>query len=605
MDGRPSAGVPEDWTHHRVVFSSPGTFDDAMRNGAIDKWSKVENEPRYQIQQLRRRLWQRPESEGGHGRESLLKTDWSMDMGPGATVGTGQYPTKFTFATTTASCSDWVAYNTGLAGVSAGQANIVAYSNLYDTTCTAPNPSVYWSYFTGTGKAATSPVISLDGTKIAFIENPASGAAVLRILAWQAGQGTPAAAYTPDEVYTNTTAGSGSNTAWNTTNCPMTDSCLISIAFQDADQDTSSAPFYNYSTDTLYVGDSSGKLHEFTGVFTGTPGEVVTTWPIAVSGNMLTSPVYDSGSGNVYVADSGGFLYAYLATTAAQVLTTSKLTYASGTVGIVDSPMVDSTAGKVYVFVGGDANITTVGCDPGAAGFGCSGVFQFPTTGTGSTGTGTGVCNPISKTVWSGSLCGVESEYGKATTTTPTMYDGAFDQIYLTTAAGTAGNLWGCAPKAASEPRLAYTTIQASGSIVVTGVVGSAATAIASLTSATATCSPVTEIYGSGGGTTDYIFLSVSAKGKVGTINASPSCATGCVYNFAVGDGTTLAVPTEATQGIISTTGSSGIIIDNALGATGESQIYYTPIGSLACAGNGSTGNGTGGCAVQTSQKAP
>jgi hypothetical protein len=154
---------------------------------------------------------------------------------------------------------------------------------------------------------------------------------------------------------------------------------------------------------------------------------------------------------------------------------------------------------------------------------------------------------------------------------------------------------------------LSYTTIQSSGSLLATGVVGIASTAISSLTSATATCSPVTEIYGSGGGTTDYIFLSVSANGNVGTINASPSCTTGCVYNFAVGNGTTIAVPTQATQGIISTTGSSGIIIDNALGATGESQIYYTPKGSLACSGqnSGSLGTGTGGCAVQTSQTAP
>ena len=35
-----SGGVPEDWTHHHVVFSNPGTFDDAMRNGEIDKWAQ-------------------------------------------------------------------------------------------------------------------------------------------------------------------------------------------------------------------------------------------------------------------------------------------------------------------------------------------------------------------------------------------------------------------------------------------------------------------------------------------------------------------------------------------------------------------------------------
>jgi hypothetical protein len=605
-DARPGAGVPEDWSHHHVVFSNPGSFDDAMRNREVDKWSGVVHDPRYQIQQLRRGLWRRPDEGAFQRPDPLLRTDWSMDLGAGATAGAGQYPAKYTFSTTTASCSDWVAYNTSVAGVSGGQANIAAFSNLYDTTCAAPNPSVAWAYFTGTGKAATSSILSADGTKIAFIENPASGAAILRILAWHAGQGTPTAASTPEKEYTNTTAGDVSNTAWNATNCPAADSCLISVAFQDGDQDTSSAPFYNYSNDTLYVGDSTGKLHQFTGVFRGTPGEVVSAtapvWPVTVSANKLTSPVYDSGtSGNIFVADSGGHLYGVKASTGALAMTSSKLTYAAGTVGIVDGPVVDSTTEKVYVFVGDDANTSTSSLACGAA-TGCSGVFQFAAS---DTTTGTGACVATSAIAWSGTNCGEESVYGRGTTTTPTMYDGTFDQIYYA-GTGTTGNLWGCDPHAASEPRLSYTTLQSTGGIVPSGdVLGTALTAISALTSATATCSPVTEIYGSGGGTTDYIFLSVSASGSVGTINTSPSCTTGCVYNFAVGNGTTIAVPAKATQGIISTTGSSGIVIDNALGATGESQIYYTPIGAMACAGNGTTGSGTGGCAVQTSQKAP
>ncbi len=531
-----------------------------------------------------------------------------MYLGPAATVGAGQYPAKYTFATNTASSSDWVAYNTGAAGVSGGQANIVSYSNLYDTTCAAPNPSVAWSYFTGTGKALNSPVISADGSKIAFIENPASGAAVLRIVAWHAGQGTPTASKAPDHLYTNTSAGNAANTAWNTTNCPTSGSCMISVPFQNGDQDTSSAPFYSYNTDTLYVGDSAGKLHQFTGVFGGSPGEVTTNWPVTVSTFKLTSPVLDSGTatatGNIFVADSGGFLYGVKPTTHAVVMKSSQLTAASNTVGIVDSPLVDSTSEQVYVFVGGDANTTTtVGCQPGTTGFGCSGVFQFAAT---NTTIGTGVCNPTSTTAWSGTNCGVESDYGIGTAAEPTIYDGAFDNIYLSSSTGTAGNLWTCESVRNSVPRLSYVPIQASGSIVATGtVLGIATTAIPTLTSGAAACSPVTEVYGSAGGTTDYIFLSVSASGTVGTINASPACTTGCLYNFAVGNGTTIAVPTQATQAIAAASGSSGIVVDNTLAATGESQIYYTPLASQACAGNGTTGNGTGGCAVQTSQKAP
>ena len=117
--------------------------------------------------------------------------------------------------------------------MSSGQANIVAYSNLYGTTCSTPVPSVYWAYYSGGGKALTSPIISLDGTKVAFVENPArSGAAILRILAWQPSQGTPAAAATPTHSYTNGAVGAGGNTTWNTTNCPAGNSCMISVAFQ-------------------------------------------------------------------------------------------------------------------------------------------------------------------------------------------------------------------------------------------------------------------------------------------------------------------------------------------------------------------------------------
>jgi len=612
MGGNPGPGIPEDWSHHHAIFSNPGTFDDAMRNGTIDKWSKIVNEPRYQIQQLRHNLWQQPGMGWGHESGPLLKTDWSMNLGSGATVGAGQYPAKYSF-NGNASCSDWIAYNTGLAGASGGQANIVAYSNLYDTTCSGSNPSVYWAYFSGTGKATTSAVISLDGSKIAYIENPASGAAILRIIEWKSGQGTPAAAATPQVEFNNAQVGAAGNKAWSS--CTAGESCMISVPFQNGDQDTTSSSFYVYFgtySDTIFVGDNNGKLHQFTGVFNGTPAEVTTNWPVSVSANALTNPVYDTGtSGNIFVADrgaTGGFLYAVSPSTHAKVLTTSKLTYASGTVGIVDGPLMDSNAQMVYVFVGSDANTTTtVGCEPGKVtpDNGCSGVFQFPAS---TTGTGTGACNPTSTTAWpTNSICGEEAVFGTGTVTTPTTYDGAFDQIYYATAAGTAGNLWTCNQHLSSEPRLSYVPIQANGIFVASGsnITVNATTAITTLASAQATCSPLTEIYGAGGTTNDYVFAAVSANGSVGTINTSPSCTGGCVYNFLVGNGATISVPTKATQAIQSTGGSSGIVIDNKGAGTGESQIYYTPMANMACVGNGSTGSGTGGCAVQTSQSAP
>ena len=93
----------------------------------------------------------------------------------------------------------------------------------------------------------------------------------------EAGQGTSAnTPATPDTVTidpaTYVTCRGGST------------SCLLRLSFANGNDDTNSAPFYNYATDTLYVGDNTGFLHKFTGVFNGTPAEVTSKgWPARVS----------------------------------------------------------------------------------------------------------------------------------------------------------------------------------------------------------------------------------------------------------------------------------------------------------------------------------
>jgi len=126
-------GIPEDWSHHHLVFSPPSTPEHRQL---------VEREPRYWMQQLRRQ-WQlsmntatvQLDSNKLRRRKRRLHRDWSVNMGSGAKVGAGIFPAKFSFGTTgTPSCStDFVVYNTGLAG-SSSQASIIAFNNLYNTT---------------------------------------------------------------------------------------------------------------------------------------------------------------------------------------------------------------------------------------------------------------------------------------------------------------------------------------------------------------------------------------------------------------------------------------------------------------------------------------
>src|ERR1019366_1120543 len=53
-------GIPDDWSHHHLVFSNPGTEEEAIANGTYDRWLNIVNDPRYIIQQLKRRAAQGP-----------------------------------------------------------------------------------------------------------------------------------------------------------------------------------------------------------------------------------------------------------------------------------------------------------------------------------------------------------------------------------------------------------------------------------------------------------------------------------------------------------------------------------------------------------------
>ena len=38
MNGQEAEGVPWDWSHDHVVFSHPGTADEAIQKGAYEHW---------------------------------------------------------------------------------------------------------------------------------------------------------------------------------------------------------------------------------------------------------------------------------------------------------------------------------------------------------------------------------------------------------------------------------------------------------------------------------------------------------------------------------------------------------------------------------------
>ena len=47
-------GYPQDWSHRHLVFSNPGTYQQAVQKGTANEWLKITNDPRYIIQQRAR-----------------------------------------------------------------------------------------------------------------------------------------------------------------------------------------------------------------------------------------------------------------------------------------------------------------------------------------------------------------------------------------------------------------------------------------------------------------------------------------------------------------------------------------------------------------------
>jgi hypothetical protein len=561
------AHLVTDWSHRHLVYSEPRS---------LMKRFELSRDSRY-AQQVRRKNAERRgfDRDEWRWRRALehpdkLHGDWSVNMGPGAKVGAGNYPAKFSFDPTSANCAtpaplpgqqpDFVVYNTSLAGTSS-QATIAAFTNLY-SSCTG-SPTLYWAYNTGTtGAVVTSPVLSRDGSQVAFIQST-PGAATLVILRWAPFSG----------ILSNPVApASGSCTA-------LTAPCQTTITFSNGNSDTNptdtlSSPFYDYQNDALYVGDAIGFLHKFTGVFLGTPMEVVCTlttmtdgcsapagtnlWPAIVDPNaQLNSPVGLDSLHEVLVTDTQGLLGVVDTTVGgiddAGTTTTIKLASA----GFDDGPLVDVTTGKVYIFARAD-NASSL-----------TAVFQLQIPAfADALDNATGPEVLVSDS---------------ATNPASAFFDGAFDDDYYSS--GGTGNLYACGTSGAVN---ALWRIPITAGVMGTPILGP------SLTTANVACSPITEFLN---GTTDRMFLSVAGNAVTG---APIDCVdgSGCIMSFDISDSLTWGLSKSPSATATVTGGTSGIIIDNSSSAGGASQVYFTPLSDQPC----TTSGGTGGCAIQASQ---
>ena len=488
-------GIPlaTDWSHSHLIFSRPGTAEQLAR---------VSQDPRYEQQIYRRE--QATMLPAGMVDLNVAPTFrgkkstglWSVDLGSGGSVGAGNYPARFAASRTTASCSaDFVVFSTGLLG-SVNQASIVGFNDLY-SGCGGTVPSVNWAYNTA-GQVLTSPLISRDGTQIAFVQTNVGQVGTLVLIRWAASTGTIGIPATPTMKIPAQYLG-------------CTAPCMTTVILHDGSNlvtdDTTSSVFYDYTNDIAWVGGARGWLHKITGVFNGTPTEVHGGgFPVQVSPpstNPLSSPVYDGVSTNVFVGDGGGFLYSVNSTTGA-VTPSAQLDFGTG---LLEGPIVNSTYGLVYVFASSDGSTN---CPAAVFTEACSAVYQLPASfAAGDTGTEVIVGNSV--------------VFGTLPNPSP-LFIGAFDGAYYNSLNAT-GNLYVCGNTGANATL--YQIPISAGVMPVSGL-GLAVTALAKSAS-TAPCSPVADVPNPNttGGSSERIFVSVQNDGT-----ATACGSAGCIFNF-------------------------------------------------------------------------
>ena len=325
-------GVPQGWSDRSIVFSLDGL---AKYPNLIDQEPRIRHQVMQRFRALNPEFFRGADGIGVSAINPGQHRDWNVSFVRGR-VGANMYPAKYSFDPgAPPDCThDYVVFGLNIAGANGKQANLIAFNNLYSGAggiCGAA-PTVLFAYNVTTaaaGKVNLSPVISLDGTKIAFVES-ATGLAIFHVLTWTAGQGGIITAVTPTAAQ------------------------MSSLTFSTTSTSTTSSPWVDYTNDVAYLGADGGLLYKINGVFNSAPTLAGGNWPVTVSGgHHLSPPVLDFVLQRVMVGSANGNLYEVDATSGALLGVTPVGALGKTSSGVTAPPIVDVTNGTTFVV---DAN---------------------------------------------------------------------------------------------------------------------------------------------------------------------------------------------------------------------------------------------------------
>jgi len=578
-------GLPVDWSQRHVIVTNGATL-----NGRI----LAQRDPRVNSLWLARtRSSQRHVSAAGHvpGGANLkgkkkAAIDWSVPLGAGNVAAT-MSPAKYSFdVNATPSCAaDFVVYGLNVAG-SGSQANLVALNNLYSGSitgnvglCGSGAATVMWAYnvSSAAGSILTSPVISLDGTKVAFVESTASSS-IFRVLT-----------YDPCTVSISQCAGNGSTaTSPAVPGTGNAASMTAALTYANA-TNTRSSPWIDYHNDVAYVGADNATIYRITGVFGGTPtldtnfgttpgvaGITLTNncASVAATPAKLTGPVHVLGAtggldtGYIFVGDDTGCVTAI---DVANRTVVGSVTVGGNQVGsfipaVFDAPIVDvSNPDLISVFATSSSSNNTTSFGGGVTVTGKAAIIQAQLDTTGPSFT---------------DLSGAQLGNGATGASNVQLHAPAFDDNYFTNnISGTTGFIYACGTVAGGTAPLLERVGFSAGSPPTMNTTVNGSTTLPNL--AGIECSPLTEFANPSISPADLLFLGLTSFGQV-------------VESFDI----TGAMPIGSLSVAAEPGGTSGIIVDNTQLTTQQgSSVYFTTLA-----------NGTSGicnlvkCAVKLTQ---
>ncbi|MGB7152075.1 MAG: hypothetical protein WBD45_23155 [Terriglobales bacterium] len=591
-----SLGGPQDWSNRHVIYTSNGSMAQMML--LRDDPRFVHNLYRRYSQEHRKDLaaalglrlaestedraeeadWEmgldQEEEPDQHFRPLVIwdpmrpilrpknkhsKVDWSISLGPTAGIAYGETPAIYTASYTSPSCSaDFAVYTINATPGVATQANLIGLNNLYTDSAGGgfcfgiTAPTFLFSYAIGSGGSPLSPVLSLDGTKVAWIENRTATTSYLHVTKWIANQGGAATA----PVAVTGTFSNGACTS-TTTSCDFSVEYTASVypgcSTAYAAGNNHSDLYVDYPSDTGFISANNGLLYHISNIFSSTANPVVdfcipvnTTFEGTPSGAM-SGPVYDPILNEVFVTDSEK-IYAYSVNTTATipnfaVASTPSYTFGSGASNYNyptgPGPLLDMFNGYLYVFSTYDAA-------------GKTSVTQIATSLTSGT--------PV--------------ELGpKSTNADPLLFYGAFDNNYYNNGPKSAlSTLYSCGT---DQTHTTWQDLFSVSFSATTGIVN-ATPAMSYNTNvnpgaAAGLCSPITEFYD---GTNDRIFVGMGQPASAAGSNAVTMWNVNTQLTNTSGTGGTMPTYSAEATGYLG--GASGIAADNNSTDTDAESIYFS-----------------------------